>query len=132
MRTLAAYNREVMLNVPTGGRPELYQDLPTLEAGYDAWVDFVRKTVPKERLLEFDVRQGWTPLCKFLGKDEPPKEKPFPHINDGKVVDATVKALVLITWIWPILFALPLFIIWSCVASNRYRKQVADTSKKDS
>lgn len=41
----------------------------------------VRGLVPQDQLLEFDVRQGWSPLCAFLGKDVP--EVPFPHVNDG-------------------------------------------------
>ncbi|MBM4268845.1 MAG: sulfotransferase family protein [Deltaproteobacteria bacterium] len=40
----------------------------------------VRATVPKERLLVFDVREGWEPLCRFLGVDAP--DEPFPHLND--------------------------------------------------
>jgi len=34
----------------------------------------------KERLLEFNLKQGWKPLCQFLGKDIP--DVPFPHEND--------------------------------------------------
>ena len=44
--------------------------------------DTVRNVVPKNRLLEYDVRQGWEPLCKFLGVPIP--EQPFPHLNVGK------------------------------------------------
>ena len=33
---------------------------------YDQWVKDVIKTVPKERLLIFNVKEGWEPLCKFL------------------------------------------------------------------
>jgi Sulfotransferase domain len=36
--------------------------------------------------LEFNVKDGWAPLCKFLGKDVPTdtegKPKPFPRVND--------------------------------------------------
>ena len=46
-------------------------------AGHDA---AVRRTVPPERLLVFDVRQGWAPLCAFLGVPVP--DEPFPHLND--------------------------------------------------
>jgi len=109
---LTEFNRELVVNVPTNGHPELLTDLPTLEAGYDAWVDFVRRTVPKERLLEFNVKQGWEPLCAFLGKPVP--AQPFPHINDRVVVDAVIKVFVLIAWIWPLLFASPLLLLWCC------------------
>ncbi len=40
----------------------------------------VREYVPSERLLVFDVKQGWEPLCTFLGVDVP--QQPFPHAND--------------------------------------------------
>lgn len=33
-----------------------------------------------ENLLEYNVREGWGPLCKFLGKEEP-KQMDFPHVN---------------------------------------------------
>lgn len=36
--------------------------------------------VPRERLLVFDVTEGWGPLCSFLGKPEPPQ--PFPSVNE--------------------------------------------------
>ena len=42
-------------------------------------IDEVRRTVPPEQLLEFDVRQGWGPLCAFLGVSVP--EAPFPRTN---------------------------------------------------
>jgi hypothetical protein len=39
----------------------------------------VRATIPSERLLVFDVSQGWEPLCAFLGVPVP--DGPFPHMN---------------------------------------------------
>ena len=41
----------------------------------------VQRRVPKERLLVYEVKQGWGPLCEFLGVEEP--DKPFPHLNDA-------------------------------------------------
>ena len=41
----------------------------------------VRRDVPPDRLLVFDVREGWEPLCAFLGVPVP-EGKPFPHVND--------------------------------------------------
>ncbi|MBW3632413.1 MAG: sulfotransferase family protein, partial [Chloroflexi bacterium] len=43
----------------------------------------VRDTVPPERLLVFDVKQGWEPLCGFLEVPVPVGE-PFPHVNDAE------------------------------------------------
>ena len=42
----------------------------------------VKKHVPPDRLLVYDVKQGWEPLCHFL--DVPvPIDKAFPHLNDA-------------------------------------------------
>jgi Sulfotransferase domain len=41
----------------------------------------VRQHVPPDRLLVFDVKEGWEPLCNFLGVPVPP-DQPFPHLND--------------------------------------------------
>jgi len=41
----------------------------------------VQAHVPAERLLVYDVREGWEPLCRFLGVRVPPG-KPFPRLND--------------------------------------------------
>ena len=42
----------------------------------------VRRRVPPERLLVFDVREGWEPLCDFLGVEVP--DKPFPRRNETR------------------------------------------------
>lgn len=42
--------------------------------------DQVRELVPAGRLLEYDVSQGWGPLCEFLG-EEVPAGAPFPFTN---------------------------------------------------
>ncbi|MCX2730268.1 sulfotransferase family protein [Saccharopolyspora sp. NFXS83] len=41
----------------------------------------VRAAVPADRLLEYQVGQGWEPLCDFFGVDVPAED--FPHINDS-------------------------------------------------
>lgn len=40
----------------------------------------VKRRVPEERLLVYEIKEGWRPLCDFLGVEEP--DKPFPHLND--------------------------------------------------
>lgn len=41
----------------------------------------VKERVPKDRLLVYEVEEGWEPLCDFLGVEVP--ETPFPHLNDS-------------------------------------------------
>lgn len=49
-------------------------------AAYEAHNAAVRAGVAPERLLEFDVTEGWAPLCAFLGVPVPAGE--FPNVND--------------------------------------------------
>jgi hypothetical protein len=39
----------------------------------------VRAAIPKERLLVFNAREGWEPLCRFLGIAVP--AEPYPKVN---------------------------------------------------
>ena len=39
----------------------------------------VESLVPQDRLLVYEVAQGWPPLCKFLGVPVP--DAPFPRVN---------------------------------------------------
>ncbi|HEX6468784.1 MAG TPA: sulfotransferase [Streptosporangiaceae bacterium] len=41
----------------------------------------VRSAAPSDRLLVFDVRDGWRPLCEFLGVPVPANAE-FPRLND--------------------------------------------------
>ncbi len=41
----------------------------------------VQERVPSDRLLVYEVKQGWEPLCRFLGV-EAPAGRHFPHLND--------------------------------------------------
>jgi hypothetical protein len=40
----------------------------------------VKATVPPDRLLVFEARGGWEPLCAFLGIPVP--DEPYPRLND--------------------------------------------------
>jgi hypothetical protein len=42
----------------------------------------VQRTIPSDRLLTFDVREGWEPLCAFLGVPVPVIT--FPKLNSSK------------------------------------------------
>ena len=51
-------------------------------AAYRRRTEEVRAAIPPERLLVFDVAEGWEPLCRFLGKPAP--GIPFPHVNTNE------------------------------------------------
>lgn len=49
---------------------------------YTEWVAKVKSSIPADRLLVYNVKQGWEPLAKLLGKSVP--NEPFPHANEGE------------------------------------------------
>ena len=51
----------------------------------------VRDTVDPKRLLVFDVREGWEPLCRFLEVAVP--SEPFPRLNDTASTQAMIKLM---------------------------------------
>jgi len=64
----------------------------------------VRRRVPPERLLVFDVREGWAPLCEFLGVEVP--EEPFPHLNEASQMRRRLLGLVALSAAVPALAVL--------------------------
>jgi Sulfotransferase domain len=54
-----------------------------LLAGWSPYVfvEAVQEAIAPNRRLVFDVKQGWQPLCAFLGVPVP-DEEPFPRVND--------------------------------------------------
>ncbi|KAL8891333.1 MAG: hypothetical protein Q9215_001656, partial [Flavoplaca cf. flavocitrina] len=46
------------------------------KAAFEDHYAHVREVVPKERLLEYRVQEGWEPLCRFLGTEVPEEEFP--------------------------------------------------------
>ena len=49
---------------------------PSIHAAHN---EDVRSNVPSEKLLVFNVKMGWKPLCDFL--DVPVPEEPFPNMS---------------------------------------------------
>jgi hypothetical protein len=84
------------------------------------------RTFDPERTLLFDVRQGWKPLCDFLGKDIP--STPFPH-NNTRADFHKIVATVAISLVLPPLLLLITFIY----LIRRYltSKQKKTVDKKD-
>ena len=59
---------------------------------YEDWNEFVQHKIPKERLLVFNAKQGWGPLCEFLGKPIP--EGPYPRApNVSKTMRKSIISL---------------------------------------
>lgn len=74
--------------------PVDYSDEKLLKAFKDH-IEYVKKNCPSNRLLIFESKDGWDPLCKFLVK-EIPKES-FPNINDTNQFKNNIYGYVLFT-----------------------------------
>lgn len=64
---------------PPPSEPPPAPDRDMLVKLYEQHNAAVRAAIPAERLLEFQVADGWEPLCDFLGKPVP--DTPFPRMN---------------------------------------------------
>jgi hypothetical protein len=64
---------------------------------FERWNDDVRKTVPPDRLLVFEAKQGWAPLCAFLGVPVP--DVPFPRVNDAAEFERRVRMAKIVSWV---------------------------------
>lgn len=70
----------------------------------------VKQVVPTARLLVFEVKDGWEPLCTFLGC-EVPQNTPFPHLNSGdETLKAKVYEIFLSSWVKKIAIGLSLLL----------------------
>jgi len=58
-----------------------FNDRAHCQAVFAAHNRAVQETIAPDRLLVFDVKEGWAPLCAILGVPVPDGE-PFPHAND--------------------------------------------------
>ncbi|GLJ29652.1 hypothetical protein SUGI_0584720 [Cryptomeria japonica] len=62
-----------------GGR---FEDREYAMSVFEAHIEAVKNYVPAHKLLVFNVKEGWAPLCDFLGVPLPPADTPFPHVNE--------------------------------------------------
>ena len=56
---------------------------------YNDHIDEIRSAVPPDRLLVYDVKSGWEPLCRFLEVDVP-KDTVFPVLNTRQQFDGLI------------------------------------------
>ena len=64
----------------------------------------VKRLVPPEKLLVYEVKEGWGPLCDFLGVAQP--DKPFPRLNDTAEMRRRIQGVKAISLAVPAVFVL--------------------------
>jgi hypothetical protein len=74
-RTLFGAGADMDLGTAPPGKEQMI-------AGFLAHNSEVRRSIPADRLLVFEARNGWGPLCDFLGVPVP--DEPFPHVNSAE------------------------------------------------
>jgi len=70
----------------------------------------VRRRVPPERPLVFDVQEGWAPVCHFLRVESP--GGPFPRLNEARQMRRRLLGLVALS------AAAPALVVLACVAAT--------------
>ena len=63
---------------------------------FERWNEEAKERVPPDNLLVYEVKEGWEPLCEFLGVDVP-KDKPFPHLYDAETFKKMIRRRLALT-----------------------------------
>jgi hypothetical protein len=69
-----------------------FADKAFAEKVFNKHVEDVKQHVPPDRLLVYDVSEGWEPLCMFLRVPVP--DEPFPHLNKKENFKAMLAQLM--------------------------------------
>lgn len=89
------------LDVPKSFDQELFM------LTYEKHNSWVKRVVPPQNLLVYNIKEGWEPICKFLEVEKCPTGK-MPQVGDRRIVDMMSKILWLITTCWQVLLLVPI------------------------
>ena len=71
---------------------------------FNDWTAQVKAEVPADRLLVWEVKEGWEPLCQFMGVPVP--DQPFPRLNDTEEQQARLRSMKrFCVFAWTVFFA---------------------------
>jgi len=59
---------------------------------FEQWNEEVKRTVPADQLLVYEISQGWEPLCKFLNLPVP--ATPFPQTNKKEAFQKRIEKAI--------------------------------------
>ncbi len=62
-----------------------------LIAAFNRHTEEVKASIAKDRLLVFDAKEGWAPLCAFLGVAIP--DEPYPRVNSKEEMRPLMEAM---------------------------------------
>ncbi len=79
-------------NIIWGGKfGDKFEDKAHTQKVFEDHIAEVKAGLPPERLLVFQVKEGWEPLCAFL--DVPVPDEPFPRLNDAEQFASMIKGM---------------------------------------
>jgi len=77
-----------------GGR---FEDRAHAIEVYEAHIEEVKRRIPADRLLVYELKQGWAPLCEFL--EVPVPNEPLPHVNDRDEMLGRLRTMKRVAWL---------------------------------
>jgi len=90
---VAAMVEQVIWQGVFGGK---FEDKAHTRDVFAEHIERVKAHVPAEQLLVYQVKEGWGPLCEFLGCEVPAED--FPHLNDTAAFQKRLRVLRLLRW----------------------------------
>jgi len=100
------------LGLPPGALIRGWVDQPDgwLAKQYEKHNAQVMASIAPERMLVFNVKEGWGPLCAFLGKPVP--DVPFPRVNETAEIRRARNVMVAVSYSWIPALALVGVVAW--------------------
>jgi len=77
---------------------------------FNQHIEEVKAAIPEHRLLIHEAKEGWKPLCEFLGKPIP--DEPYPRVNEAIGFAKQIKKLRIIRalpWVLLVIISLLIF-----------------------
>ena len=94
---------------------------------FNNWVEEVKSYVPADKLLVYEVKHGWGPLCEFLNVPIP--DEPFPNVNDTATIKKYLRNATILSRL--VFVGLPLVLFTATAIGYKFRHSISDffTSK---
>jgi len=117
----------IALKVPEGCHTSLKEAIEggpeVSERFFNEWVEEVKRSVPADRLLIHSAKEGWPPLCEFLGLPVP--DNSYPRVNDT----AQIRAMVRKVWVMNCILFYCLPVTAAVAAGYLYRSELTPVVK---
>ena len=94
---LGRFNKLVISSVWDGVFQGRFEDRDHALQIYRDHIAYVKATAPSDRLLVFEAKDGWEPLCRFL--EVPVPETDYPHLNDAARIRRVIRGARLAGWL---------------------------------